>query len=247
MYTWLEELSQGVYSEIDGPYLNKGLEEDMSSDLQDDLKQLSVDFADEHRDLIHTDPDAYEFEANKTLADLLGHSDTSAEDFQDARREFDQLVDSAVGELDLDSDFVMPDTDSEDDYFDDADFDGDDEMMEGWGGESPTEQTLKRDQAFAKFLHDKGVSLLAFLEYSSQDQAELRDEFVEHEPEWFTGQDQTDFEENAFVAKAAAAKKAGKDKFKLGDKEFPVTIDQDAADNIAKESIDRLRKLSGLS
>ena len=48
-----------------------------------------------------------------------------------------------------------------------------------------------------------------------------------------------DVEENAFVAKAAAAKKAGKDKFKLGDKKFPVTIKKDTADKIVEAKASR--------
>lgn len=48
--------------------------------------------------------------------------------------------------------------------------------------------------------------------------------------------DEDEVDENAFVAKAAAAKKAGKEKFKLGDKEFPVTIKKDTADKITEET-----------
>jgi hypothetical protein len=40
--------------------------------------------------------------------------------------------------------------------------------------------------------------------------------------------------ENAFIAKAAGAYKAGKKKFKLGDKEFPVTIKKDTAKKIVE-------------
>jgi prefoldin subunit 5 len=43
-------------------------------------------------------------------------------------------------------------------------------------------------------------------------------------------------EENAFIAKAAGAHKEGKKKFKLGDKEFPVTIKKDTAKKIVGES-----------
>lgn len=50
-------------------------------------------------------------------------------------------------------------------------------------------------------------------------------------------QDEDEVEENAFIAKAAAAKKDGKKKFKLGDKEFPVTIKQDTAKKIVDESV----------
>jgi hypothetical protein len=41
-----------------------------------------------------------------------------------------------------------------------------------------------------------------------------------------------DLSESAFIAKAAAAKKADKKKFELGDKKFPVTIKKDTADKI---------------
>jgi len=51
--------------------------------------------------------------------------------------------------------------------------------------------------------------------------------------------DDEEVDENAFVAKAAAAKKAGKGKFKLGDKEFPVTIKKDVADKVMKENATR--------
>ncbi len=47
--------------------------------------------------------------------------------------------------------------------------------------------------------------------------------------------DEDEVDENAFVAKAAAAKKAGRDKFKLGDKQFPVTIKKDTADKIVEK------------
>lgn len=47
-------------------------------------------------------------------------------------------------------------------------------------------------------------------------------------------------DESAFVAKAAAAHKDGKKKFKLGDKEFPVTIKKATADKIALESAELL-------
>jgi hypothetical protein len=47
-----------------------------------------------------------------------------------------------------------------------------------------------------------------------------------------------DLKERAFVAKAAAAKKAGKDKFELGDDEYPVTIKKSTADKIMDESTD---------
>lgn len=43
-----------------------------------------------------------------------------------------------------------------------------------------------------------------------------------------------DMDENAFNAKAAYAKKDGKKKFKLGDKEYPVTIKKATADKIAE-------------
>jgi len=48
-----------------------------------------------------------------------------------------------------------------------------------------------------------------------------------------------DVEENAFMGKAAAAKKAGKDKFKLDDKEFPVTMKKDTADKIVESKAPR--------
>jgi hypothetical protein len=45
--------------------------------------------------------------------------------------------------------------------------------------------------------------------------------------------------ESAFIAKAAAAKKADKKKFELGDKKFPVTIKKDTADKIIESNLDR--------
>lgn len=45
----------------------------------------------------------------------------------------------------------------------------------------------------------------------------------------------SDTKESAFVAKAAAAKKAGKDEFELGDKKFPVTIKKATADKIMEK------------
>lgn len=45
----------------------------------------------------------------------------------------------------------------------------------------------------------------------------------------------SDTKESAFVAKAAAAKKAGKDEFELGNKKFPVTIKKATADKIMEK------------
>ena len=54
-----------------------------------------------------------------------------------------------------------------------------------------------------------------------------------------------EYDENAFVAKAADAKAKGKKKFKMGDKEYDVTIDKDTAEEITGEKIEeaRLRKM----
>lgn len=52
----------------------------------------------------------------------------------------------------------------------------------------------------------------------------------------------SDVEENAFMGKAAAAKKAGKDKFKLGDKKFPVTMKKDTAKEIAEARMNLKQK-----
>lgn len=54
-----------------------------------------------------------------------------------------------------------------------------------------------------------------------------------------------EYDENAFVAKAADAKSKGKKKFKMGDKEYDVTIDKDTAEEITGEKIEeaRLRKM----
>ena len=51
-----------------------------------------------------------------------------------------------------------------------------------------------------------------------------------------------DVEENAFMGKAAAAKKAGKDKFKLGDKKFPVTMKKDTAKAIVEARMNPKQK-----
>jgi hypothetical protein len=47
-----------------------------------------------------------------------------------------------------------------------------------------------------------------------------------------------DFDESAFIAKAAYSKKAGKDKFRLGDDEYPVTIRKATADKITESKLD---------
>ena len=54
-----------------------------------------------------------------------------------------------------------------------------------------------------------------------------------------------EYDENAFVAKAADAKSKGKKKFKMGDKEYDVTIDKETAEEITGEKIEeaQLRKL----
>ena len=54
-----------------------------------------------------------------------------------------------------------------------------------------------------------------------------------------------EYDENAFIAKAADAKAKGKKKFKMGDKEYDVTIDKDTAEEITGEKIEeaRLRKM----
>lgn len=54
-----------------------------------------------------------------------------------------------------------------------------------------------------------------------------------------------EYDENAFVAKAADAKSKGKKKFKMGDKEYDVTIDKDTAEEITGEKIEEtnIRKL----
>ena len=44
-------------------------------------------------------------------------------------------------------------------------------------------------------------------------------------------------DENAFLEKAAKAKSVGADKFKMGDKEYPVTMDKDSAESIIDEEI----------
>jgi hypothetical protein len=51
-------------------------------------------------------------------------------------------------------------------------------------------------------------------------------------------------DESAFIAKAAGAHKAGKKKFKLGDKEFPVTIKKSTADKIVGEEVDQIDEVS---
>ena len=50
-----------------------------------------------------------------------------------------------------------------------------------------------------------------------------------------------EYDENAFVAKAADAKAKGKKKFKMGDKEYDVTIDKDTAEEITGEKIEETR------
>ena len=50
-----------------------------------------------------------------------------------------------------------------------------------------------------------------------------------------------EYDENAFVAKAADAKAKGKKKFKMGDKEYDVTIDKDTAEEITGETIEETR------
>ena len=50
-----------------------------------------------------------------------------------------------------------------------------------------------------------------------------------------------EYDENAFVAKAADAKAKGKKKFKMGDKEYDVTIDKDTAEEITGEKIEEAR------
>lgn len=54
-----------------------------------------------------------------------------------------------------------------------------------------------------------------------------------------------EYDENAFVAKAADAKAKGKKKFKMGDKEYDVTIDKDTAEEITGEKIEegRVRRM----
>jgi hypothetical protein len=51
-------------------------------------------------------------------------------------------------------------------------------------------------------------------------------------------------DESAFIAKAAGAHKEGKRKFKLGDKEFPVTIKKATADKIVGEETEQIDEIS---
>jgi hypothetical protein len=51
-------------------------------------------------------------------------------------------------------------------------------------------------------------------------------------------------DESAFIAKAAGAHKEGKKRFKLGDKEFPVTIKKSTADKIVGEEVDQIDEVS---
>ena len=54
------------------------------------------------------------------------------------------------------------------------------------------------------------------------------------------GKPQRNFiKESAFIAKAAAANKADKKNFELGDKKFPVTIKKDTTDKIIESNLDR--------
>lgn len=50
-------------------------------------------------------------------------------------------------------------------------------------------------------------------------------------------------ESRAFIAKAAGAHKADKKRFKLGDKEFPVTIKKSTADKIVGEEVDQMNEM----
>jgi len=52
-------------------------------------------------------------------------------------------------------------------------------------------------------------------------------------------------DENAFIKKAATAKSIGADKFKMGDKEYDVTMDKETAEEIVEDTIEerRVRRL----
>lgn len=68
--------------------------------------------------------------------------------------------------------------------------------------------------------------------------AKLESKKVELSKKMIVDDDEDDVEENsAFMGKAAAAKKDGKKKFKLGDKEFPVTMKKSTAEKILDETV----------
>lgn len=152
-------------------YLTKTLDEQDqafmdANDLQEDGDNLSnyevvgnekivaaaEKFAEEFGELIDNPGRAeeYEYEADRVVAELLGMSDTSHEDFVNARSDLDQYVNQAV-DGDSDDEFVMPDGDYEDESDSDEDYAMPNESVENTVNQAS-------DQALAEIRKLAGLS-----------------------------------------------------------------------------------------